>query len=194
MKIANLFFAVILLITPALFAQENESLLDWGSQESDLVPMTFASRGVRLGLTVPSYVVSLSDREVDGASYMRSMVGLSAGYISAPVRRLGFYGNVVGAVDRQTESRFFRVEGGGNYALDRNFSFKFGTNLSNISVSGINVSFTPSLGMQGGFSYQMNSNVGVDINYIVMNQAARDVFQIIYAQQTGIEANFNATF
>ncbi|WP_413583306.1 hypothetical protein [Bdellovibrio sp. HCB288] len=160
---------------------------------------SISSKGFRVGIVKPMLRAS-AEATYNGESFhvgdnLDSALGVTLGYASLPVQELGWTTNVA-YIDIQndgTSTGLVRVDGNFAYAFTSIINLKGGLNFSKLTGSG-STDYDPGIGFQGGFGFQFNKNVGIDLIYTEMNQSRTSDLTRVDIKESGFEIGLNATF
>ncbi|HWU42004.1 MAG TPA: hypothetical protein VN132_01160 [Bdellovibrio sp.] len=162
---------------------------------------SISSKGFRMSIFKPLYEgeVKLSGFGVSQSDKkdLDNSIGFSIGYVSLPVRALGWTVNASYAdLKHQNDSSMGlgRVDGNLAYAFTSILNLKGGLNVSKfVSGPGEATSYDAGLGYQVSLGVQLTKNFGLDVGYAVMNQSKSSGFKID-VKESGAEIALNGTF
>ncbi len=149
-----------------------------------------SNSGFRISVSKPALNLSLTESG-QSTSYgaLTDLVGFSAGYASLPIQRLGWTANITNIIGLGSDfGNLIRFDGNLAYATGSVASLKAGINFSNLSSSMI--STKAAVGFQIGVGFEATKNLGVDLNYVSMNQTYDDS----RLNESGPELSAHATF
>lgn len=162
-----------------------------------------ASQGLRVTVMKPWY-----DAEIKASGYGESLsskgkvnkgYSLGLGYANLPIQQLGWTGNVFyihfpKEGEGDGTSGMMRLDGNLAYAINEIVSIKGGINLSKLVSGTGSDKFSPSIGFQAGLGTQFTSNLGLDLNYVQMNQTASIEGISVDLKLSGFELALHGTF
>ena len=164
-----------------------------------------SSQGVRVSVMKPIVDFQLKKDGRSSEKYkMPQALGFSVGYASLPVQQLGWtvdaaYLTNLKMTDKTDSSSSVtwnaaRVSGNLGYAFTDMLNAKGGINLTKMVSGELSSSFTPSLGFQAGVGVQFTPNLGLDVNYVYMNQTLSIIGTTVDAVMSGAEVALHGTF
>lgn len=160
-----------------------------------------SSNGMRLTVMKPWY-----DAEAKLSGYSRSVKGklnksysLGLGYANLPVQQLGWVMNAfyIHFPKEGTDSMdhgMARLDGSLAYAFTEVLNVKGGLNLSKLVAGSGADKYSPAVGFQAGVGVQFTSNLGLDLNYVQMNQTASVEGLSVDLKLSGFELALHGTF
>lgn len=178
-------FTTLLLAT----AMSSVSFAQFSNSNTSTYKPEVAAQGVKVSLLLPVLTAKskYSDTYEENGVMIKdsgktsddnfSTVGLALGYSNLPVQSLGFVGQLAYVSINPDESSLnldlIRVEGNLGYAINQMFYLKGGLNLPSIMTKEFK-ELDEQIGYQAGLGIQFTKNLGVELNYSVMNFEIQD--------------------
>ncbi|MCH2533981.1 MAG: porin family protein [Bdellovibrionales bacterium] len=144
--------------------------------KEDMNTMMPKSDGIQVALSKSFLDVEITESSIPietESSSLNDVMGLSIGYINAPIRSLGYMGTL--QIDQVSEDgetlNVYSLYADGVYALSTKANLFAGLNISKIEESGESDSaeISPSLGIQLGGEYRFTNNFSLRGRYIIRN-------------------------
>lgn len=158
-----------------------------------------SARGIRVGFWLPNLITKTGDSQ---ARRIDRTFGITAGYASLPVRRLGWIANA-GLFEMTEYSRtgqdedsisFARVDASLAFAVTSNFYLKAGGNVSAFTQKDTKENFEPGPGYQAGLGVQLTQNIGFEAGWLSMTQIGVDESDGNNFKSNGVDFGITGTF
>jgi hypothetical protein len=192
----KLFFALILLVSASVHAQESRtSLPSDSSSATDGLRISY----VRSYLTVHAREKSKGTGEtVLSKSELDKAEGVAVGYAKFPAQQFGWDGAAAFIQTREQGAYYpmARISGDLGYMFTENFGAKAGGNVSTFLDSDMLKLMLPSFGFQAHGIIQFTRNFGADLGYTRMSQVgvfSKDGLKTDFTED-GFEFSLTGTF
>ncbi|MFS4460825.1 outer membrane beta-barrel protein [Bdellovibrio sp. HCB2-146] len=186
------FIAVALMSSTAL-AQSQTSTMP--------MPRSYISaEGIRVGLVKPmldmELKMSVGGESSTGKAKVDDGIGVAVGYAYLPIQDLGWSASFVHSAGKieSLNIGISRIEGNLGLAFNEYCNIKGGINLSKLSGEEVFNKMGPGFGLQAGVGVQFTKNIGLDLNYLYLNQIGNIDGVNLMSKQTGFEVGVNGTF
>jgi hypothetical protein len=189
------------------FAQTSAVELPKDAATSTLqIPETKSSRISARGLRVGAWFPNLNTKIGGGAAHrIDRTFGVTAGYASLPVRKLGWIANVglfemteyersITGGSKEDSATLAKLDANLAFAITENFYFKAGGNVSGFTQTDNKDNFDPGFGYQAGLGAQLNSHLGIEVGWINMVQYGTDNVRGQEFKATGADVGITGTF
>lgn len=162
-------------------------------------PVVNAARGIRVAAWLPNVKSELGDQ---GEARIDRTFGVTAGYASLPIRKLGWIANVglfemteyARENDSEQTASIARLDANLAFAINRYLYLKAGGNVSGFTQSNQQENFEPGFGYQGAVGMQINEKVGFEIGWIQMAQIGTNEADGEDLKMDGLDFGIHGTF
>lgn len=162
-------------------------------------PVVSAARGIRVAAWLPNVKMELGDQ---GEARIDRTFGVTAGYASLPVRKLGWIANVglfemteyARESDSEKSSSFARLDANVAFAMNRYLYLKAGGNITGFTQSNNQENFEPGFGYQGALGMQVSEQIGFEVGWIQMAQIGTNANAGEDLKMDGLDFGIHGTF
>lgn len=202
-------FATLLLVT----SMSSVSFAQFSNSNTSTYKPEVAAQGVKVSLLLPVLTAKskYSDTYEENGVTVKdtgkssddnfSTLGFALGYSNLPVQSLGFVGQLAYVSINPDEASLnldmIRVEGNLGYAINQTVYLKAGVNLPSILTKEFK-QLDEQIGFQAGLGLQFTQNLGIELNYSVMNFEIQnnDTFSSFKSELefSGLEIGLTGTF
>jgi hypothetical protein len=191
---------VLGLVSLVFFATNIFAQTSYTTAEDD-APRAVAARGFRVALVKPILDLQVETNTPAGSFLSASddfndALGLSVGYASLPVQRLGGLVNLAyfRMTSRDEDIGLARLDASLAYAIVENIYVKGGANVTKFTGNPNLNDADPGIGWQAGAGVQFNPHLGIDVSWVEMNQSLDANAADVDFKESGPEFNVNGTF